>query len=137
MTEAIYGIQVDRYEFNTAEGGEGKFRGGRGLIRDYRILSDQGGFITSHLRPPQVHALGSRRRQERLAERRSDPVWRWARAGHRRQNGPLSAQERRRGAVDHRIRRRLGRPRRAGSGIVLADLRAELIESQRPATSTV
>jgi N-methylhydantoinase B len=47
VTEAIYGIQVDRYEFNTAEGGEGKYRGGRGLIRDYRILSDEGGFITS------------------------------------------------------------------------------------------
>jgi len=47
VTEAIYGIQVDRYEFNTAPGGEGKFRGGRGLIRDYRILSDHGGFITS------------------------------------------------------------------------------------------
>jgi N-methylhydantoinase B len=47
VTEAIYGIQVDRYEFNTTAGGEGKFRGGRGLIRDYRILSDQGGFITA------------------------------------------------------------------------------------------
>ena len=47
MTEAIYGIQVDRYEFNTVEGGEGKYQGGRGLIRDYRILSDAGGFITA------------------------------------------------------------------------------------------
>ena len=47
VTEAIYGIQVDRYEFNTAPGGEGKFRGGPGLIRDYRILSDQGGFVTA------------------------------------------------------------------------------------------
>jgi N-methylhydantoinase B len=47
VTEAIYGIQVDRYEFNTAPGGEGMYRGGRGLIRDYRILSDEGGFITS------------------------------------------------------------------------------------------
>ena len=47
VTEAVYGIQVDQYAFNTAPGGEGKFRGGRGLIRDYRILSDQGGFITS------------------------------------------------------------------------------------------
>ncbi|MCC6675280.1 MAG: hydantoinase B/oxoprolinase family protein [Thermomicrobiales bacterium] len=47
VTEAIYGIQVDRYEFNTAPGGEGKYQGGRGLIRDYRILSDHGGFITA------------------------------------------------------------------------------------------
>lgn len=47
VTEAIYGIQVDRFEFNTAPGGEGKYQGGRGLIRDYRILSDHGGFITA------------------------------------------------------------------------------------------
>ncbi len=47
VTEAIYGIQVDRYEFNTAPGGEGKYQGGRGLIRDYQILSEQGGFITA------------------------------------------------------------------------------------------
>ncbi len=47
VTEAIYGIQVDRFEFNTAPGGEGEYQGGRGLIRDYRILSDQGGFITA------------------------------------------------------------------------------------------
>ncbi len=47
VTEAIYGIQVDQFAFNTAEGGEGKYRGGRGLIRDYRILSDQGGFVTA------------------------------------------------------------------------------------------
>jgi N-methylhydantoinase B len=47
VTEVIYGIQVDRYAFNTAPGGEGQFRGGPGLIRDYRILSDAGGFITA------------------------------------------------------------------------------------------
>ncbi|CAN5858280.1 hydantoinase B/oxoprolinase family protein [soil metagenome] len=47
VTEAIYGIQVDRFEFNNDPGGEGEFSGGRGLIRDYRILSDQGGFITA------------------------------------------------------------------------------------------
>lgn len=47
VTEFVYGIQVDRYAFNTAPGGEGEFRGGAGLIRDYRILSDDGGFITA------------------------------------------------------------------------------------------
>ena len=47
VTETIYGIQVDRYCYNTAPGGEGRFRGGPGLIRDYRILSDEGGFITA------------------------------------------------------------------------------------------
>jgi N-methylhydantoinase B len=47
VTEAIYGIQVDRFELNTEPGGDGKYRGGRGLIREYRILSDQGGFVTA------------------------------------------------------------------------------------------
>jgi N-methylhydantoinase B len=47
VTETIYGIQVDQFSFNTAPGGEGKYAGGRGLIRDYRILSDHGGFITA------------------------------------------------------------------------------------------
>jgi N-methylhydantoinase B len=47
VTEVIYGIQVDRFGFNPAPGGEGEFRGGAGLIRDYRILSDAGGFVTA------------------------------------------------------------------------------------------
>ena len=49
VAEAAYGIQVDQFAFNTAPGGEGKYSGGRGVIRDYRILSDQGGFITATL----------------------------------------------------------------------------------------
>jgi N-methylhydantoinase B len=47
VTETIYGILVDRYQFDVVEGGEGTFRGGRGLIRDYRIISDAGGSITA------------------------------------------------------------------------------------------
>jgi N-methylhydantoinase B len=47
VTEAAYGILVDRYEFDVVEGGEGQYRGGRGLIRDYRIISDAGGSITA------------------------------------------------------------------------------------------
>jgi N-methylhydantoinase B len=47
VTETIYGILVDRYQFDVVEGGEGTFRGGRGLVRDYRIVSDAGGSITA------------------------------------------------------------------------------------------
>ena len=47
VTEAIYGIRVDQFAFNTTPGGAGTFRGGPGLIRDYQILSDDGSFITS------------------------------------------------------------------------------------------
>jgi N-methylhydantoinase B len=47
VTEAEYGILVDRYQFDIVEGGEGEYRGGRGLIRDYQIVSDAGGSITA------------------------------------------------------------------------------------------
>jgi N-methylhydantoinase B len=47
VTEAAYGVQIDQYAFNTEPGGEGKFRGGRGVIRDYRILSEDGGTVTA------------------------------------------------------------------------------------------
>lgn len=46
ITEAVYGIMVDQHAFNTEPGGEGTFRGGRGLVRDYRIVSDQTGYFT-------------------------------------------------------------------------------------------
>lgn len=38
ITEARYGVQVDRYEFHQEPGGAGQFRGGRGVVLDYRIL---------------------------------------------------------------------------------------------------
>lgn len=47
VTEQRFGIQVYRYAFNTEdEGGEGRYRGGRGVIRSYRILHDKGGTFT-------------------------------------------------------------------------------------------
>jgi len=44
VCETRYGVLVDRYGYDIAEGGEGKFRGGRGLVRDYRIVSDEAWF---------------------------------------------------------------------------------------------
>ena len=41
VCETRYGVLVDQYGFDITEGGEGKFRGGRGLVRDYRILSEE------------------------------------------------------------------------------------------------
>jgi N-methylhydantoinase B len=41
VAETRYGILVDQYTFAVQDGGAGKFRGGRGLIRDYRITSDE------------------------------------------------------------------------------------------------
>ena len=41
VAETHYGIIVDQYTFAIEDGGAGEFRGGRGLIRDYRIVSDE------------------------------------------------------------------------------------------------
>lgn len=45
LFESRYGLQVDQYTFNDAEGGAGKFRGGKGTILDYRVTSDEA-FLT-------------------------------------------------------------------------------------------
>jgi N-methylhydantoinase B len=46
VTEQAYGLLVDEYRFNPEPGGEGEYRGGRGVIRAYRMLHDDGGAIT-------------------------------------------------------------------------------------------
>jgi N-methylhydantoinase B len=40
ITEARYGVLVEQYTFNTSTAGAGEFRGGNGVVLDYRILSD-------------------------------------------------------------------------------------------------
>lgn len=39
VCEQRFPILVEQYSFNLEEGGQGKFRGGNGLVRDYRIRS--------------------------------------------------------------------------------------------------
>ncbi len=41
VCETRYGVLVDQYGFDICEGGAGQFRGGRGLVRDYRITADE------------------------------------------------------------------------------------------------
>jgi len=42
VAEARYGILVDQYALDTgADGGAGRYRGGRGCIRDYRAVADE------------------------------------------------------------------------------------------------
>jgi N-methylhydantoinase B len=41
VCETRYGVLVDRYGLDITEGGEGRFRGGRGLVRDYRITAEE------------------------------------------------------------------------------------------------
>ena len=45
INEARNGLIVDRMELNLEPGGEGKYAGGRGIVMDYRIRSDNG-FLT-------------------------------------------------------------------------------------------
>lgn len=46
INEARNGLYVDRMEINVEPGGEGKYRGGRGIVMDYRIRGDNG-FLTA------------------------------------------------------------------------------------------
>jgi N-methylhydantoinase B len=41
VAETRYGFLVDRYELSPEGGGDGRYRGGLGLVRDYRITSDE------------------------------------------------------------------------------------------------
>jgi N-methylhydantoinase B len=44
VCETRYGVLVDQYGFDVCDGGAGKSRGGRGLVRDYRITADEAWF---------------------------------------------------------------------------------------------
>ncbi len=46
INEARNGLYVDRMELNLEPGGEGEFTGGRGIVMDYRIRTDNG-FLTA------------------------------------------------------------------------------------------
>lgn len=44
VCETRYGVRVDQFALDIAEGGAGRSRGGRGLVRDYRITADEAWF---------------------------------------------------------------------------------------------
>jgi N-methylhydantoinase B len=41
LAESRYGFEIDRYAFHQEDGGFGQFRGGKGVVLDYRITADQ------------------------------------------------------------------------------------------------
>jgi N-methylhydantoinase B len=47
VAETRYGIRVDQYAFHSEEGGAGRHRGGNGLVRDYRITSEEAYLTTT------------------------------------------------------------------------------------------
>mgnify|MGYP000253546256 FL=1 len=44
VCETRYGVLVDQYGFDITDGGAGRYRGGRGLVRDYRITAEEAWF---------------------------------------------------------------------------------------------
>jgi N-methylhydantoinase B len=45
VCETRYGVQVEQLALSITDGGAGRYRGGRGLIREYRIMADEA-FVT-------------------------------------------------------------------------------------------
>ena len=45
LAESRYGFEVDQYAFHDDAGGEGRWRGGKGVVLDYRVTSDEA-FLT-------------------------------------------------------------------------------------------
>lgn len=45
LFESRYGVQIDQYAFHDADGGAGEFRGGKGVVLDYRVTSEEA-FLT-------------------------------------------------------------------------------------------
>lgn len=45
LFESRYGLRVEQYALNMEGGGAGQFRGGRGVVTDYRVISDEA-FLT-------------------------------------------------------------------------------------------
>jgi N-methylhydantoinase B len=41
VTEAAYGLRVEQYAFHNEDGGGGAFRGGKGVVLDYRVIADE------------------------------------------------------------------------------------------------
>lgn len=50
IAEARYGVYVDQVRLNDAPGGEGQYRGGRGIVVDYHVRSDGCFFTASYSR---------------------------------------------------------------------------------------
>lgn len=46
LAESRYGVRIEQYAFHNERGGAGKFRGGRGVVLDYRLTSDEA-FLTA------------------------------------------------------------------------------------------
>ena len=76
--EMRFPFMVDRYEIIPDSGGAGKYRGGCGVRRTWRIL-DHTALATVCAEPHQVAALRTLRRSRRLADEGLPAESRWPR----------------------------------------------------------
>lgn len=127
VAEQRYGVRVERFGFDIAEGaGAGRRRGGRGLVREYRILSGQAELTVAwgrHQFPP-WGAAGGRDGSPNYVEVIRDG----SRLGPR--FGKASRLRLQRGDLVRLVTGSgggYGEPREREPGLVLADLRDEII----------
>ncbi|MBO0817421.1 MAG: hydantoinase B/oxoprolinase family protein, partial [Actinobacteria bacterium] len=127
VAEQRYGVRIERFGFDIAEGaGSGRRRGGRGLVREYRILSDQAELTVAwgrHQFPP-WGAAGGRDGSPNYVEVIRDG----SRLGPR--FGKASRLRLQRGDLVRLVTGSgggYGEPREREPGLVLADLRDEII----------
>ena len=135
VAEQRYGIRVERFGFDVVPGaGAGRRRGGRGLVREYRILQRRRA-AHGRLGPPPVPALGSGGGpQARRTTSRSCGTA--SRSAVGRQGVPAAAASRGPGPAGDRHRRWIRRPARTRIGdLVRRDLRDELITPAEAADS--
>jgi N-methylhydantoinase B len=59
LLESRYGLKVEQYAFHNDDGGAGEFRGGKGVVLDYRVTADEV-FVTYATSRSQVPPWGSR-----------------------------------------------------------------------------
>lgn len=58
LFESRYGLKIEQYAFHNEDGGAGQFRGGKGVILDYRVTADEV-FVTYASSRTQVPPWGS------------------------------------------------------------------------------
>jgi N-methylhydantoinase B len=133
VAEQRYGIRVERFAFDIAEGaGAGRRRGGRGLIREYRVLSDEALLTAAwgrHLFPP-WGAAGGRDGSPNYVEVVRDG------STHGESFGKTSRFTLRRGDLVRLVTGTgggYGEPREREPELVRADLRDEIITAREAA----
>ena len=51
LSDTRYGLRVEQYAFHTEDGGAGEFRGGKGVVLDYRVTSEEAFLTYANSRP--------------------------------------------------------------------------------------